>query len=116
MIMPEETKQPEKPTKYLVNATSLRQQEALEAVIGERAYQDTRWNAKTTASEGKHSVTEFIVFIEHYLANAKRILSTDPEPRATEQALHDIRKVASLAVVAMEQNGVRKRQVPEVKK
>lgn len=102
--------------KFAVAAASLRQQEALAALVGERAYQDLRWNENTTASAGKHSVTEFIVFIEHYLANAKRVLSMEGEPQATEKALHDIRKVGALCVVAMEQNGVRTRAKHELDK
>lgn len=99
-----------------VLARSVVQRDALLALVGEREYQDLRWNEKTTASAGKHSVTEFIVFIEHYLANAKRVLSMESEPQATEKALHDIRKVGALCVVAMEQNGVRMRAKHELDK
>lgn len=76
------------------------------AVIGnERAYQDAIWCAATTPTEGKHSPTEFLVYIGYYLDKAKADASNKPDPIAKLAILDSIRKVAALAVSCMEQNG-----------
>lgn len=84
--------------------------EVYEALDGERAYQEMRWNADTTESEGRHVVAEWVLYMEHYLNLAKVALSTKPEPAAQDEALHIIRKVTALGVVCMEQNGAPKRE------
>jgi hypothetical protein len=99
------------PSKFTVNATSLRQQEALEAIVGERAYQDATWNEKTTSTSGKHSVMEFFAVQQVIINEAMLILAHESEPRASEKALHHMRKIGGCAVSCLEQNGVRRREV-----
>lgn len=80
--------------------------EVYAAIDGERAYQDSRWNASTTESEGKHTVAEFILYMEHYLTQARVLVSTQPDPKANRDGLDFLRKVTALGVACMEQNGV----------
>lgn len=85
--------------------------EVYEAIDGEREYQDSRWNAQTTTSEGKHTFEEWIVYIEDYLAEAKHILSREPAQTAQPKVAHIMRKVATMAVACMEQYGAPRRVV-----
>lgn len=82
---------------------------AFEALEGERLYQNEKWDPNSTESGGVHNVVEWIVYIEDYIDEAKRILSRHTEPQATVKALHAIRKVGAMAVACMEQNGVHTR-------
>jgi len=75
------------------------------AIDSERAYQDQRWNESTTTTEGKHTVTEWLVYIQDYAAEALHIVSREADPAASEKALHIIRKVGGMAVACMEQQG-----------
>ena len=80
--------------------------EVYAAIDGERDYQDMRWNENTTETAGKHSVEEFVLYMEHYLQEARRLLSTQPSPKATQDGLDFVRKVTAMGVACMEQNGV----------
>lgn len=77
-----------------------------EAINGEREYQDKRWNVDTTTTAGLHSVTEFVLFMEYYLTEARRSLSTQGDPKASHDGLDFVRKVTALGVACMEQNGI----------
>jgi hypothetical protein len=88
----------------------INRQEVYKAIDGERDYQDNKWNCSTTSSCGVHSPTEWLVFMEHYIQQAKAIVSTEAEPQASQKALDIIRKVGGMAVACMEQNGVVKRK------
>lgn len=81
-------------------------EEVYAAIDGEREYQDFRWNDKTTSSGGQHTVAEFVLYMEHYLEEGRRLLSTQKSPRAEDDGLDFVRKVTALGVACMEQNGV----------
>jgi hypothetical protein len=83
--------------------------EVYAAIDGEREYQAQRWSEDTTESNGLHSVTEFLVYIRDYTEEALHHVSRNADPGANEYALHSLRKIAALAVAAMEQRGVRTR-------
>ena len=83
----------------------MERKEVYELIDGERDYQDLLWNKDTTATEGNHSVAEFLMFIQDYTNEALHILSRKGEPQASEEASHIVRKVAGLSVACMEQNG-----------
>lgn len=83
--------------------------EVYAAIDGERTYQDSRWNAETTTSEGKHTFEEWIVYIEDYLAEAKHVLSRHPAQTAQPTVANIMRKVATMCVACMEQHGAPKR-------
>lgn len=72
------------------------------AITEEREYQDKRWLGH------KHSNTEFLVYIDHYVKQAFSAVSTQDGEQATLGAL---RKIAALAVAAMEENGIERREV-----
>lgn len=80
-------------------------EEVYKLIDGERAYQSERWNDSTTTSGGNHSFEEWIVYIEHYTAQAKAALTMKPKQEADVIASDIMRKVAALAVAAMENNG-----------
>lgn len=85
-------------------------EEVYEAIDGERTYQ-TKWN--TAESRGKHEVGAFILFMEEYLSQARRLESTldggGNAPSDCEGSLDFVRKVTALGVACMEQNGAPKR-------
>jgi len=83
--------------------------EVYEAIDSERRYQDMRWNASTTTTEGNHNVTEFLVYMRDYVEEALHYLSRNADPEATKFALNSVRKVATLGVACMEQNGAPQR-------
>ena len=79
--------------------------EVYSAIDSERSYQDGRWNCSTTSTCGRHSVTEFLVFMNDYVEEALHFLSRNGEPEASQKALDIVRKVATLGVACMEQHG-----------
>ena len=72
-------------------------------IDSEREYQEALWGP--TETQGKHSITEFIAFIEDYLGEAKHILVRKRKVVAYPETLEIMRKVAALTVACMEQNG-----------
>lgn len=80
--------------------------EVFDAVDEERDYQDSRWTPETTTSGGRHSIGEWVVFIDDYLRQVKTELSRNSEPQASAMALDTMRKITALGVACMEQNGV----------
>lgn len=86
-------------------------EEVYEAVDGERAYQ-TKWD--TAESQGLHETGAFILFMEEYLSEARRLESTRESGNNKpgdegEGSLDFVRKVTALGVACMEQNGAPKR-------
>src|SRR5690348_2933363 len=77
-----------------------------EVINEERDYQDSKWNEDTTASGGKHSNTEFLVYIRDYVEQALHYASRNSEQKVLPFTQDALRKIAALAVAAMEQNGV----------
>lgn len=77
--------------------------DAIEAISRERKYQDAVWGE--AASEGKHEVGAFVLFMEHHLQQARAAISTGASPGADQAALAEILKVAALGVCCMEQHG-----------
>jgi len=86
-------------------------QEVYAAIDSERAYQDARWNAETTASGGAHEPEAFLLYVEHYVGLARTALSTNSVQVAYPQAQEIFRKIAALAVAEMEQHGAPRRDL-----
>jgi len=99
-------------------------EEALKAVRGERMYQLALWQDVPTHGihQGPDGILAYLVFIREYLNHAMTegsckavqrtpVISGVASPGADEVILHDLRKIAALAVAAMEQNGVRQRDM-----
>lgn len=85
--------------------------EVYKVIDGERAYQDSKWNESTCESAGVHNPTEWLVYMENYLLEAKHIVSRESDQTAFPKALANIRKIAAMAVACMEQNGAPERVV-----
>lgn len=83
--------------------------EVYSAIDGERDYQRKWEDPNMTDSGGRHSQVEFLVYIQDYVNEALHVASRKPDPEAREFCAHSLRKIAALAVAAMEQNGVRTR-------
>lgn len=83
--------------------------EVYAALDSERAYQDSRWTAETTTSEGRHTFEEWIVYMEDYLQEAKHVLSRKAAQHAQPEAAQIMRKVTAMGVACMEQHGAPKR-------
>ena len=79
-------------------------EEVFAAIRGEKAYQVKLWGP--TETRGDHSVAEFILFIEDYIAEARSLVSRNAGRPADLDALDVLRKIGALAVSCMEQNGV----------
>lgn len=71
-----------------------------EALDGERRYQFTRF------ADIPRSLGEFVVYIDRYLDDAKSQLTFLSGPDASVETRNSIRKIAALAVAALEQHGV----------
>lgn len=74
------------------------------AIDEERAYQDMLWGPSVTRND--HSLMEFLDYIDDYTAEARHVLCRQTDTRAIPFAKHSLRKIAALAVAAMEAHGV----------
>jgi hypothetical protein len=92
----------------LIYPRSVERQSAYEAVDSERAYQNMRKSRDNGAPS--HSVDEFILYMDVYLDEAKRIAATSWGPDAKNKVLDFIRKVTALGVACMEENGAPRRE------
>lgn len=84
------------------------------ALTGEREYQK-KWDS--AESEGLHEPAAFILFMEDYLAEARKLESTkesgnNGERFEGEGSLDFVRKVTALGVACMEQHGAPERKPP----
>lgn len=81
-----------------------------ELINEERDYQDTRWTSETTTSGGLHSWEEWLTYIADYVQEAQHILSRESKQNAHARVGANMRKIAAMAVCAMEQHGAPSRQ------
>lgn len=81
------------------------------ALDTERNYQESRWNDSTTTSGGRHSLEEWVLYMDNYLTQAKEQLSRNAKQVADPLALATIRKVTAMGVACMEQLGAPNREV-----
>ncbi len=85
----------------------MKREEVYQVIDGERDYQDSLGSDRT---EGfTHSVGDSLVLLDTYLRKAKDAWSLNAGNTA---ALHEIRKIAGIAVRCMEQNGAPERVIP----
>lgn len=84
--------------------------EVYAAIDTERDYQDNKWNPQTTTIAGHRSFAEWFVYIEDYVNEAKHSLSRETKKEADREAANIMRKVAAMAVAAMEQLGAPPRE------
>jgi hypothetical protein len=88
--------------------SKLSRQEVYAMIDTERDYQDVRW--ENSLSKGIHSPEEWFMYIEHYVGQAKQILSSEEVQTAYPKAMEIMRKVAAMTVKAMEDLGTVKRK------
>lgn len=93
------------PTKRADVLPILTREEVYRLIDGEREYQNERWSEDTTDSAGKHTPTEWLLYIDYYVQLAKASASTKPEQICRPEVMGIIRKIAAMGVAAMEQNG-----------
>ena len=73
-------------------------EQVYDAIDDERDYQEQRWERPAH----NHSATEYLVYIDHYVKKAFASVSTEENELG---ALDNLRKIAALAVAAMEEHG-----------
>lgn len=86
--------------------------EVYAAIDSERQYQNARWcktDAEIAAGHNPHTVTEWLVYMQHYVKEGLRASTLTNEPEASATALEFVRKAAALGVVCMEQHGAPRR-------
>ena len=74
-----------------------------EFIDDERADQDDKWNRDTTTSAGQHSHGEWLLYMQDYLTEAINMSTRNPDPKATDLVMENIRKITAMGVAAMEQ-------------
>lgn len=79
--------------------------EVYAALDSERAYQDDKWGGRP--HDDQEGIGNFLVYIRRYLRKAEDALTDASD---NEQAMHAIRKVTALGVVAMEVHGAPRRK------
>jgi hypothetical protein len=72
-------------------------------IDGERDYQEMRWNGHV------HTPTEWLVFMEDYINEAKHLISRNDDTETFPTIMAIIRKVGAMAVASMEQHGAPQR-------
>jgi len=85
--------------------------EVMAAIKTERQYQLMRWGYRQedgSMEEAQHGVTDWLVYIQHYLNIAFEEAATKP---GNEPAMEVLRKITAMGVAACEQNGVESRPV-----
>jgi len=98
----------------LSNGLKMERHDVYKRIDGERKYQDIRWNTNLNEDQipdEDKSVAEWLNYIEYHLDKAKN----ENYHLNKEGALDELRKVAALAVRAMEIHGCPERQInPEI--
>lgn len=85
-------------------------QDAYTAIDTERDYQDAKkGNAARGLVSDNRELGSLVLFMDTYVRKAKDAFS-GPHPDGFYDALHEIRKVAALAVLAMELHGAPERR------
>ena len=88
----------------------MKREDVYNLIEGERNYQDSLWNESTTTSKGIHSVEEWFYYIEKYIRDANIVLTSEARQVSNPKAMCIMRKVAALAVHAMEQHQTMSRE------
>lgn len=89
----------------------MERKEVYEAIDSERAYQDNLWIPNVDSKRQIHSPEEWLMYIEDYVNEAKHILSREAYGICEPKAMNIMRKIAGMAVCAMEQHGTEKREI-----
>ncbi len=82
----------------------MQREQVYKALDSERDYQDQRWGE--TQCGGKHSPTEYLVYMQDYINEAMHLVSRVEDPKGSEEAMNIIRKVTAMGVACAEQHGI----------
>lgn len=96
------------------HGTSMDRDLVFAAVGSERAYQVKRWGVRQadgTFKEVPKSITDFIVYMQHYMTETTKAATTRA---GADSALVMLRKVVALGVACFEQHGVPFREESDV--
>lgn len=77
----------------------------------EREYQEKKWGENKI-----NSIEEWLVYMEDYINEAKHIVSRDVKENTAHKCMWNIRKIAAMAVCAMEQYDTMSRNQEETYK
>jgi len=93
-----------------LNCNSKAQETVLDAVVGERSYQDQKWGS---IAEHPHEVGSWLTIMRKLLTDAEAAYAGR---RGDAGALEEVRKVVATGVACMEQHGAppRVRKSPEI--
>lgn len=98
---------------------ALTRAEVYSVLDSERAYQEMRrvrdgsttlTDTNTNGDTRDHSPEEYLLYIEHYLQEARVTASTIWGPDCKAQVMDKLRKVGALVVAAAESNGMPRRE------
>jgi hypothetical protein len=81
----------------------LNTEEVIDIIEDEIDYGNEIWEA---SSDSEHTPTEWVLYMEHYMNDMKRILSTQANPTADRNAMDQMRKVLAMGVRCAVQNGM----------
>lgn len=87
-------------------------EQTYQAIDSERDYQQSMIRAAGRYEEETKPLEAYVLYMNQYLEKVKNNLSFCWGPKSIEAALEDLRKVAALAVAAMETHGAPKRTTP----
>jgi hypothetical protein len=87
-------------------------QTAFDALKEERDYQDALWGP--TETRGDHNNLEMLTYIRSYAEQGLEALSRKADVVAQPESQHIMRKIGALAVAAMQQNGVVRRDSTDI--
>lgn len=79
-------------------------QEVYQAIDSERDYQDHVWGKDESTAGGDHTVEDFVVYIDVYLAKVKEATML-PKAKRHLEMMNIMRKITALGVRCMEQHG-----------
>jgi len=80
-------------------------EQVYQAIDSERAYQEQRWHGDDQEGQAGHSLEAWLVYIKDYTEEALHTLSRESYKTANDKAIDSLRKIAGLAVAAMEEHG-----------
>jgi len=82
--------------------------EVYAAINSERNYQDMR--RKRDQGQPTHSVADYLLYMEDYLTEARKVASRTWGPTADALTMEVVRKVVALGVAAAEEHGMMQRE------
>jgi hypothetical protein len=78
----------------------MNRKEVYTVIDGERDYQDSKWGGRN--HDQIHEIEAWIMYMEHYIDQAKAILSTESYVTANTKAMGELRKAIALGIACME--------------